>query len=67
MMSECKVTKVNLPKFPTPELVVLTLEEAKYLLSIVMDCKHAHCITQEEAEAFREFVKRIEQAEEKYE
>lgn len=28
-MSECEVTKVNLPKFPPPELIVLTVEEAK--------------------------------------
>lgn len=47
----------------TPKEVRLTVEEAKHLLCIVMDCKHDHCITQEEAETFREFVKRIEQAE----
>lgn len=31
-MSECEVTKVNLPKFPQPELIVLTIEEAKEVL-----------------------------------
>lgn len=31
-MSECEVTKVNLPKFPQPELIVLSIEEAKEVL-----------------------------------
>ena len=31
-MSEYEVTKVNLPKFPPPELIVLTLEEAKNIV-----------------------------------
>ena len=34
-MSECEVTKVNLPKFPTPELIVLTIEEAKFISQIL--------------------------------
>ena len=45
--------------------VVLTVEEARHLLSIVRDCKHAHCITQEESDVFNEFVKRTKQAEKK--
>ena len=28
-MSEYEVAKVNLPKFPDPQLIVLTIEEAK--------------------------------------
>ena len=28
-MSECEVKKVNMPKFPPPQLIVLTIEEAK--------------------------------------
>lgn len=28
-MSKTEVTKVNLPKFPNPELIALTIEEAK--------------------------------------
>ena len=43
--------------------VILTAEEAKVLHSIVMDSKHDHCITQEDADVFSVFTKRIEQAE----
>ena len=43
--------------------VILTVEEAKHLLSIVMDSAHDHCINQEEADVFHKFVKKIEQAE----
>lgn len=34
-MSEYEVTKVNLPKFPTPELIVLTIDEAKFISQIL--------------------------------
>ena len=35
-MSEYEVAKVNLPKFPDPQLIVLTVEEAK---KVVLDLK----------------------------
>ena len=34
-MSEYEVTKVNLPKFPTPQLIVLTIDEAKFISQIL--------------------------------
>lgn len=34
-MNESEVTKVNLPKFPTPELIVLTIDEAKFISQIL--------------------------------
>ena len=43
-MSECKVTvaKVNLPKFPSPQLVVLTIEEAKQIVDSLHRAIKAH-------------------------
>jgi hypothetical protein len=39
-VSECEVTKVNLPKFPPPELIVLTIEEAKELMKLLDLCEY---------------------------
>lgn len=41
-MSECEVTKVNLPKFPTPQLIVLTVEEAKRIAKKLNDIGLQH-------------------------
>lgn len=39
-MSEYEVTKVNLPKFPPPELIVLTIEEAEKLMKLLDLCEY---------------------------
>lgn len=67
-MSECEVTKVNVPKFPEPELIVLTVEEAKTLLNMTKVFKmfaqtsnHKHLGKLIDLE--KALTKRIEQAE----
>lgn len=43
------------------DVIVLTRKDAKHLLDIVMDCRHDHCITQEETEAFKKFLEQVKQ------
>ena len=43
--------------------IILSIEEAKHLLSIVMDSSRDHCINQEEADVFNKFIKKIKQME----
>lgn len=66
-MSECEVTKVNLPKFPTPELIVLTVEEAKTLIRILHEnAPYLDCLYESSKDDYlflEEISNRIEQAE----
>lgn len=58
--------KEDLSKCVLEPKIELTLEEAKHLLSIVMDSAYDHCVTQEESDVFHKFsnqIKQIEQAE----
>ncbi len=41
-MSECGVTKVNLPKFPPPQLIVLSIDEAKEIVDSLHRAIKAH-------------------------
>ena len=59
-MSEYEVTKVNLPKFPQPKLIVLTIEEAKDVLHS-LNCAWSRCPVKAECKDL--IKKKIEQAE----
>lgn len=41
-MGEAEVTKVNLPKFPQPQLIVLSIEEAKQIVDSLHRAIKAH-------------------------
>ena len=41
-MGEGEVTKVNLPKFPQPQLIVLSIEEAKQIVDSLHRSIKAH-------------------------
>lgn len=66
-MSECEVTKVNLPKFPPPQLIVLTVEEAKRLMRILYEnAPYLDCLYESSKDDYlflEEISKRIEQVE----
>jgi hypothetical protein len=65
-MRECEVTKVNLPKFPEPQLIVLTLEEAKKIskfFDVVECCASGIKLSDEERILWEIIEKRIEQVE----
>lgn len=59
-MSECEVTKVNLPKFPPPQLVVLTIEEAKKI-SDALEWVDGYMYSYAYKKVIEDFNKRIEQ------
>lgn len=65
-MSECEVIKINLPKFETPQLIVLTLEEAKKIskfFDVVECCASGFKLSDEERILWEIIEKRIEQVE----
>ena len=55
--------KEDLSKCVSEPKIELTLEEARHLLSIVMDSVHDHCITQEESAVFHKFISQLNQVE----
>ena len=61
VMSECEVIKVNLPEFPPPQLIVLTIEEAKRI-SDALEWVDGYMYCNAYKEDIEAFNKRIKQA-----